>query len=39
MINTSTTPKLSPLEENYDNNREFELRLKSQIEQFKARRV
>ena len=32
MINTSTTPKLSPLEE-------FELRLKSQIEQFKASRV
>ena len=38
MINTSTTPKLSPLEENHDNNREFELRLKSQIKQFKARR-
>ena len=32
MISTSTTPKLSPLEE-------FELRLKSQIEQFKASRV
>lgn len=31
MISTSTTPKLSPLEE-------FELGLKNQIEQFKARR-
>lgn len=31
MISTSTTPKLSPLEE-------FELSLKNQIEQFKARR-
>ena len=32
MISTSTTPKLSPLEE-------FELGLKNQIEQFKASRV
>lgn len=32
MISTSVTPKLSPLEE-------FELGLKSQIEQFKASRV
>jgi hypothetical protein len=31
MISTSVTPKLSPLEE-------FELGLKNQIEQFKARR-
>lgn len=31
IISTSTTPKLSPLEE-------FKLRLKNQIEQFKVRR-